>query len=834
MPALSRLLAAAVVLVGIGLVVGWSWSEIGAPRRVPEAGSVPGVGSPADASSHGEREPANAGPTSPGGTAAASCLVVGRCVQAPGVVLGEVSVAVVADGERGRVPLAATHSGADGRFALSGVPAGQPLRVELTAPRRASVVLEQHEVAPGSRWDLGDVWLPELGRLRGEVVETSGAPVPRAIVRLLHTASTSTNWSWSGSREAVCDDAGRFEFAEPLAVGEWFPMLVGTGGLIAPRRVMVEPGDEGRFLRLQVEPVDSTRSIVGRVVDGDGVPLVGVDVTAHGDGHRGEGRSGPDGAFVLPCAGPSFDRGESGVVLDVRSDTHELASPGGKARVQWGRRDVVLVVQPFGSTCVRLAMPKHQPPPVGRWRVHRVLPEGAMLDLVRGAAQAGPGPVLRLQWLRRGAHVVWFVPDDPSLPIAGPLRFVANGPLTTAEHELPWPLVGFLDVVVEDGTGRPFAGSTIELVQPVGKPAEPAKMALPLRPHGQRLGRALQVQVATAVTDERGAARVELAAGDYLLHVSGVRHRPAHRFVRATPAGERIVVVVEAASVVLGTLAPQGLVQAAWAIVDAGGSPPSVLAFDEHGAELGRAPLARDGTFELASLPPGSVALRAWLWAPCSGSEPQRVDYGLGTVVVPPASDLRVGFDLGEQQNGTVTGTVWLDGQPVPAAQLFAWRLAPEPTWMARLHADAAGRFAAALPAGEYTFHLAVPHQPGPGHVIVPWPERHRLAAGGTLDLRLEQTTRRMQVRVVREQRPVVGGRLRFEVLGYQQPTSLQTDAEGRCVVQMPPPAPFVWTLTTADGVVHGLPGPDAAALRGEREFVVELDQTTPAEPQRR
>jgi len=827
MPALSRLLAAAVVLVGIGLVVGWSWSEIGAPRRVPEAGSAPGVGSRADVPSHDEREPATAGPTSAGGTAAASCLVVGRCVQAPGVVLDEVSVAMVADGERGRVPLAATHSGADGRFALSGAPAGQPLRVELTAPGRASVVVEQHEVAPGSRWDLGDVWLPELGRLRGEVVETSGAPVPRAIVRLLHTASTSTNWSWSGSREAVCDDAGRFEFAEPLAVGEWYPMLVGTGGLIAPRRVPVEPGDEGRFLRIEVMPVDPARSIVGRVVDGDGVPLAGADVTAHGDGHRGEGRSGPDGTFVLPCAGPSFDRGESGVVLDVRSDTHELASPGGKARVQWGRHDVVLVVQPFGSTRVRLAMPNDQPPPAGRWRVHRVLPEGALLDLVRGAARAEPGPLLRLQSLRRGEHVVWFVPEEPTLPIAGPLRFVANGPLTTAEHELPWPAVGVIDVVVEDGTGRPFASSTIELVQPVGRPAEPAKVALPLRPPGQPVGRALQVQVATAVTDARGTVRVELAVGDYLLRVSGGRHRPAHRLVRATPAGERIVVVAEAASVVHGTLTPQGLVQAAWASVDAGGSPPSVLAFDEHGVELGRAPLARDGTFELASLPPGPVALRAWLWAPCGGSEPQRVDYGLGTVVVPPASDVRSSFDLGEQQNGTVTGTVWLDGQPVPSAHLFAWRMVPEPTWMARLSGDAAGRFAAALPAGEYTFALAVPHQPGPGHVIVPWTERHQLAAGGSLDVRLEQTTRRKVVRVLRDRQPVVGARLRFEALGYQQPTSLRTDPDGRCAVQMPPPAPFGWTLTTDDGTTHPLPVPDDAAWRGNGEFVVELGSGT-------
>ncbi|MFO1029913.1 MAG: carboxypeptidase-like regulatory domain-containing protein [Planctomycetota bacterium] len=833
MPALSRLLAAAVVLVGIGLVVGWSWSEVGAPPRASEHAGPAGAGAATATASGEEREPAAAlaGATEP---AAGSFVVIGRCVQAPGVVLPEVDVALFAGGGRSREPLAITRSGADGRFSQFVAPTGQALRVELTAPGRASVLVEQDDVAPGGRWDLGDVWLPAIGRLRGEVVESSGAPVPRAIVRLLHPASTNTNWSWSGAREAVCDDAGRFQFAEPLAVGEWYPMLVGTGGLIAPRRVQVEPGDVGCFVRIEVEPIDPSRSIVGRVVDGDGVPVAGLDVTAYGDGRRGEARTGQDGAFVLPCAGPSFDRGQSGVELDVRSDAHELVSPGGKVRVQWGRHDVVLVVQPFGRTRVRLAMPNDQPPPVGRWRVHRVLPEGAMLDLVRGAAQAEPGPVLQLQLLRRGEHVVWFVPDEPKLPIAGPLRFFANGPLTAAEHELPWPLVGALDVVVQDGTGRAFPGSTIELVQAVGKPAEPAKVALPLRPHGQRVGRALQVQVAAAATDEHGHARVELAVGEYLLRVSGRRHRPAHRLVRAGPSGEQVVVVAEVASVVHGTLTPQGLIDAAWASIENGGQPPVVLAFDESGVELGRTPLARGGTFELVSLPPGPVALRAWLWASCSGSEPQRVDYGLGTVVVPPASDWRGSFDLGAQQNGSVTGTVWLDGQPVASAQLFAWRMAPEPTWMARLHGDAAGRFAAALPAGEYTFHLAVPHQPGPGHVIVPWPERHRLAAGGALDLRLEQTTRRLLVRVLREQQPVVGARLRFDVLGYQSPTSLQTDATGRCVVQMPPPAPFVWTLTTADGVVHPLSVPDAAALRGEHEFVVELGQAQPAEPERR
>jgi len=833
MPALSRLLAAAVVLVGIGLVVGWSWSEVGAPPRAPENAGSSGAGATAATASGEEREPAVAlaGATEP---AAGSFVVVGRCVQAPGVVLPEVEVALFAGGGRSREPLAITRSGADGRFSLFVAPTGPTLRVELTMSGRASVLVEQDAVTPGSRWDLGDVWLPAIGRLHGEVVESTGAPVPRAIVRLLHTASTSTNWSWSAAREAVCDDAGRFQFAEPLAVGEWYPMLVGTGGLVAPRRVQVEPGDEVRFLRLQVEPIDPQRSIVGRVVDGDGVPVAGLDVTAHGDGRRGEARTGQDGAFVLPCAGPSFDRGRTGVELDVRGDAHELASPGGKALVHWGQHDVVLVVQPFGRTRVRLAMPNELPPPIGRWRVHRVLPEGAMLDLVRGAVRAEPGPVLHLQQLRRGEHVVWFVPDDPALPIAGPLRFVGNGQLTAAEHELPWPAVGGLDVVVEDGTGRPFPASTLELVQAVGKPADPAKVVLPLRPPGQRVGRALQVLVATAVTDERGRAHLELAAGEYLLRVAGHRHRPAHRLVCVASTGERVVVVAEVASVVHGTLTPQSLVDAAWASLDVGGQPPMVLAFDEGAGELGRAPLARDGTFELASLPPGPVALRAWMWASCGGSEPQRVDYGLGTVVVPPASDVRVGFDLGEQQNGTVTGSVWLDGQPVQAAQLFAWRMAPEPTWMARLHGDAAGRLAAALPAGEYTFHLAVPHQPGPGHVIVPWPERHRLAAGGTLDLRLEQTTRRLQVRVECLQRPVVGARFRFDVLGYQLPTSLQTDAAGRCVVQMPPPAPFVWTLTTADGVVHRLPVPDASALRGEHEFVVELGEATPAEPERR
>lgn len=170
------LLAAAVVLARIGLVVGPV--VVGGRldhRGCPGTPCRPGAGATAGAAASGEELEPAAAVACPGaaGPAPGSFLVVGRCVQAPGVVLPGVAVSVFAAGERSRDPLTATHSGVDGLFSLPIVPAGQLLRVELTAPGCAAGVVEQDDVAVGDRVDLGDVWLPAIARLRGEVVESS-------------------------------------------------------------------------------------------------------------------------------------------------------------------------------------------------------------------------------------------------------------------------------------------------------------------------------------------------------------------------------------------------------------------------------------------------------------------------------------------------------------------------------------------------------------------------------------------------------------------------------------------------------------------------------------
>jgi protocatechuate 3,4-dioxygenase beta subunit len=165
-----------------------------------------------------------------------------------------------------------TRSGADGGFRLLVATAGQ-LSVRAAAADHVAATLWQPE--PGRPVAL---LLAPSAALGGVVVDGDGRPVAGAAVRAEPRADHE---HWAGAIEpppaAVTGPEGRFRLAG-LAAGQLYE-LAARHDDHAPARLLARapaPGVQAPPLRLVLSP---GRSLVGRVVDADGQPIAGAEVT---------------------------------------------------------------------------------------------------------------------------------------------------------------------------------------------------------------------------------------------------------------------------------------------------------------------------------------------------------------------------------------------------------------------------------------------------------------------------------------------------------------------------------------------------------------------------
>lgn len=699
-------------------------------------------------------------------------------------------------------PLAVTTTDANGEFSCAVAIDGETnLRVHAEAPGRAPAGARDRS-SPGDIWELGDIRLVRTTAVRGVVVDTSGAPVAGAEVGIVMIGHDPPALQFRESHSALTDGRGEFVFGDPVATGEWYVRVERTGALRAPRKLQTEAG-QPLDVRIEVERPDPALALHGQVVDGSGNPLAGVALSVYGAGARGSAESDADGRFVVHKGPPHPDQGEPGLDLQASRAGFEQTSPRKNEITAWGRRDVQVVMRPLGDLVVRAVDAHGSMVWPFTLTIGKVSANGAAWSVRRPwQQQAGEGHIV-LPRLPTGSYSLVLEPEDRALATAGPVRFSVD---EHSERELLVRVASRTEVqvlVVDGSSGAPIPGCTVELLASLtANPADGAGPAPDLA--AVRAGASpspRQVAMALASTDAGGAASLTAAPGPWLLRARCVSHQPLALAIVAAPNGGVHRLALTAAAVLHCDLQPRELLPA----LGLGQAKPerrlAVVALVGR-ERVGRAEVAADGSFVLGPLPPVRVALQLTTWLAANAVSNTALPHALGDIDGAVAGRIDRTFDVGPLAPATVRGVVLWDGQPMRNSQFFLSRLQPEPVHSVRVPTDGDGRFETLVPGGMLGAMLAIPSDPGPGHVSLPLDERHAVAAGGSLELRIAAAPRSLRLRLLRpDGEPMAHVRVQVVGSGHQRPGRLETDAGGRVDVPLAPYGEFTVTTKTADGV---------------------------------
>lgn len=774
----------------------------------PSAPSEPAPGQAAGTPNASRTDPANVAdtgrpvrdPVAPVHAApvAAGWTVRGRCLADEDAAPLRALVQVAADDDSERAsaapaqPLVSVVAGDDGRFvAVVPLAATGDLRLFVQSPDRAAVGGRRRDAGPGGEWDVGDLHLVRTARVRGEVLDTGGAMVAGAEVMLVKIGQDAPEVTFRDSHVAISDARGAFVFADAVAAGEWYVRVDRTGGLRTPRKTQVPAGGE-HVVPIEVERPDPALAIRGTVVDRLGAPLAGIRLSAYGEGARGSAVSEADGSFVLPKGPPHFDRGQAGVEVQARGDGLEQSSPTPEQRTAWGQHDVRVVMRPLTELVLRAVDARGQAVWPFTVLAGRLTANGEAWVPTSGARLRAAGDHLVLPGLESGAHSLLLPADDLASARTGPVHFVIG---ETSPRELvvhvPDPVAVRLELV--DVAGAPVPRCTAQLVASLHQgAADAAAPAVELAALRRGTGRPVrQFVLATAISDADGLAVLLAPPGDWLLRTSATTHLPLVRTVAIRAASPPQRLVLEAAAVVHGRLVPVEVLPALGLHETKPERRLAVVARVGKN-DVARAEVAADGTFELGPLPAGFASLRLASWLTANDVHGGLVTHALGDLDGAGAAVVQREYDVRAFAPATVTGQLVFDGMPVRNGQFFFRRVQPEPVMAVRVATDGDGAFRSLVPPGEFGVQLAIPSDPGPGHVILLRPERWSLTAGQSLSLRLEATPRRLRLRLLLAGgAPLANTRAMLQADGYERPGSLQTDAQGRLEVALAPYGAF-------------------------------------------
>lgn len=685
---------------------------------------------------------------------------------------------------------------------------------------------------PGSRIDLGDIPLQRAIPVRGILVDEENVPVPAAQVMFVYIElGNKIPLNAEHMLRARSDANGRFTFAEPAFGGEWYVGTEGTGALVEPRSVKLGPDLPEYRLRIVVERPDPQFSITGIVVDETNRPMADVSLSASGDGFMGRTRSGPDGRFAIPRAGPIPHRGKSGTLLSTSSKDgmHRRIAPATDTRIAWGTTGVEVVMQRRQGCTVRVVDRAGAPVETFAlflFRGHGVL-DGGGLTLYASLTRRGrhDGGVVALDGLDPGKNSVLVVPRDPALPPSGLVPFVVEAGVPTSEVLVTLPAAAALTVALATGSGKPVAGSEVEIIQRFGgSDLEPTTRVRPLDGIDRGRGTPGHVAFGAATTDAAGEAMLSLPPGRYVVRATSPAHvpllEPVEVFAPATTA--RLAVV--AAARIRATLGPAEALALLRTLGEGGEEPLAIVVTPSTGDAPPAAAVDENGHATVGGLTAGrhDVVVRYWLT-----TSPVRS----GSVTLPVATvDLAGGelreleIDLAPLLPATTFGRVIAGGAPLADVHCFLRTVGERSSGRSlrslRVATDSEGRYRGLVPPGEYGFTVTYPAQPGPGWVVFQPEETWTLAPGESREQDFDFPLRRARIRfTTADGQPVVGHTVTIRRPGYHLPGGLETDGDGRVEVFPAPLRPFrVEVRSSASPEPHVFEDVDlpAGAVTGE------------------
>ncbi len=735
----------------------------------------------------------------------AAVVLRGRCVRSEdGAPLAECTVAVRRAPARAAPPEwpaldtpAAIKTAADGVFELA-ITLAHPyddVALRITAAGRTPREGNWPRPAPGRTIDVGDVPMHRAVRVRGTLVDESGAVVADAgvLFAMIDLTGTQRTVVAEDMLRARTDARGAFAFAAPAYAGEWYVGVEESGALVEPRSVKLNGDEESLPLRIVVQRPDPRFTIRGRVVDESGRPLADVGVSANGDGYVGRGRSDADGMFAIHRAGPSHNDGVAGARLhtSVRGGLFERVAPDPETRVAWGTGDVELVLRrkPDLDFTVRDAR-------------GRPVADYALFGLRRGRE----GWVRTVGQARRGGHAdgrctiegmtpgtcgVLVVPADRRLALAGPVEFEVNPAQPHAEISVTVPDAVPLEVVVQDPAGRPMEGSAVELICALDRAAPTAGGALPAVGDADVPRRTpSHLVIAQAMTPADGRVHFSAPPGSWWLRAQGTTHLGRVQAVEVGIAATVQRITVESAAAVDGQLEPLEAVTTLRDLASRGREPVAVLITpsQDEDAKPRTAEVDASGHFELGGLGAGAHDFSLRYWLETSPVHADSVVLPLGTETLVPGEPRALQWSIDALLPATVEGRVWINGEPLRDVHCFVRHLAPgEPTSL-RIATDGEGAFRATVPAGNYGFSVTLAADPGPGWLHLQLPDRFSVAAGESRSVDVRATVRAMRVRLLApDETPLPDLQVKLDRKDFYIPGSLRTDADGWLTLKRAP-----------------------------------------------
>jgi hypothetical protein len=748
-------------------------------------------------------------------------------------------------------PPAAT-TGKDGRFEFRFAPP-PPYQFFLTidAADRVPMTARWPELAPGAAVDLGDVAMRRGVRLRGRVVDTTGAPQPNCSLSFAPEKPAIVDGQARARDffQTSTDADGRFSVTAPVCPGAYALRPPRGARSISPDRVVLEEGAEELALEVTVALVPPEDVVTGVVVDESGAPIVRARVEPEFAAANVRVRSdwtGKDGAFRLE---KPADAKDDPFAIVAEQDAFESGKTS--APVDWGARDVRIVMRRRQAVEVTV-IDGDRDRPLETYAV-RCFPSPATVskrnsDTARlRAAGRHENGVARVEGVLRGTN--WLIVEptvEGALPSpvrefeasehgAAPQRIVVRRPVART-------------VTVRRTNGAGVVSTEVELLRAFPGDGKIDAVSAAGTIEQVWMGNSLTAQTLGAgATDESGSVELRGPPGEKLfVRALGPGHAPIcveTTFDDVSP----LVIEVPTGATFEGSIGPPELV-ARLAKLDGvpaqGGGVSLTRLVDGREERLPlndeSAPLSQSGGFRMDGVPPGDWEVRLDYERTRSfgsGTSSSMESLKLGRVALTEGEVVRRDYDLPHLVPARVTGTVRRGGLPAPDVALtfapvdrsvpFAGR-----SWVQLIRTDAEGRYAADLFAGDYRCFAQMRFKPRPDA-----PDEGRtlfaadivsVAAGESAkrDIVLPDGALRLTILAPDGKTPVEGVRIVVKTPVADWPLySPPTDAQGTTTLEGLPPGSFA-VLVVPKPPAAGSTPPNAAAARPPEPIEI---GTTPA-----
>ncbi len=697
---------------------------------------------------------------------------------------------------------ATTSTSADGIFELQ-VPLHtdhENVALQLTKNGFVSRIARWKRPSVGSVIDVGDIELDPSIQVTGKVTYPDGEPVMDVGILFANVALTGqAKVEPERMLRTKSDAAGGFRLPAPAFFGEWYPRVEGSGALIEPQMVVLTQEHHPDYdIHLIVERPDPELSINGTCVDESGRSMAQIQVSAAGDGFRGQGWSRADGTVTIPRGGPTPQRGKLFLRAYDKDREYEHVLPTSDAEIQWGDDDIQFVLRRLAKQFVHVVDNKGES--ISEFSLFAFDNQDGRPARYPHLSQHGEHPDgrIKLDRLKNGENFVLVVPKEPGLGPTNLVPFIADSSISPGTLTVTVPDLSSLDVQIHDPSGAPVNGSRVELLQSIlGVDPKVTSEAVDVGDCDRSRYSPRFVRHAEGLSDANGTAHVLASPGTWFLRISGASHMPLMQKIQVLEGHTTIPVTVQAGASLTGKVSPISALESLAQLAPDEAKPVTVeLRVYNYSSPI-LATVQPDGTFSFGGITPDKykVSLRYWMHTSTVTEGWRKVPIAEIELSEGQHEDLVI--DAQACLPGQISGHIFVNGEPLKDKHCFARRVEPRPNIMLRFATDSEGHFEANIPPGIYSYSITLEAIPGPGWVMMTLFEQWSLDPGGSRETSHNIELRTIRVQVLSESgTPLANQDLQLTAPGFRSPGPFHTNESGWVTIGPAPLSAFHLTAT--------------------------------------